>query len=114
MLEKYNKNKNPFSVPDIYFAGLTEDIMNCLPNKVETKRIPLWRKVAPWSAAIAAAIIAVVVSVNFLSNNMPDTAIAHNAEEQVKYYSSDEEEDYIMFLEEESMEALYVDALLDN
>lgn len=113
MLEKYNKNKNPFSVPDDYFAGLTENIMNNLPDKKEkTKRIPLWRKIAPWSAAVAAALIAIIVWTNFLPHNMPDITIAHNTDEQAMYYSIEEEEDYIMFLDEESMEAMYVDALL--
>ena len=117
MLEKYNKNKNPFTVPENYFAGLTEDIINQLPDndKAEIKKIPLWKKVLPWSAA-AAAVIGIVFATNVVVNNMPDTNLVQNAgaDKNQSVRSNSEEDDYFRFLEEESMEATYVDLLFDD
>lgn len=118
MLEKYNKNRNPFSVPENYFEGLTEDIMNNLPNKVEeTKKVSLWKKVLPWSA-VAAAVVAAVLAVNLVVNNMPDTNLAQNTDEGINSSShkniENEEEDYFKFLEEESVEAMYVSLLFED
>lgn len=116
MLEKFDKNKNPFNVPENYFAGLTEDIMNSLPdNKTEIKKVSLWKKVLPWSAA-AAAVAGLIFAVNTVMNNMPDTKIAQhqNTENSQPATGYSEEEDYYMFLEEQSMEATYVDLLFDD
>lgn len=118
MLDKFDKNKSPFKVPDNYFAELTDNIMNSLPKEnVTAKRIPLWKKTIPW-VGVAASLIAIFFAVGSIKNVQMNT-MAHKIETADKIsdknlvYNFDyDEEDYFTFLEEESAGALYLDALM--
>jgi hypothetical protein len=43
-------NKNPFTVPEGYFEGLTEQIMSRLPERVSESEQPAsaWERMKPW------------------------------------------------------------------
>lgn len=117
MLDKFDKNKNPFKVPDNYFEGLTEDIMNSLPTQeTEVKRVPLWKKVLPWTG-VAALIVAVAIAVNMwqvtpnLVAQKTDGVEEMTEQERIAY---NEAEDYILFLEDEFAEAEYNDVLFEE
>ncbi|MFA6912800.1 MAG: hypothetical protein WCQ61_06755, partial [Proteiniphilum sp.] len=49
-LDEIDKAKNPFKVPENYFALLNEEIMSRLPEKeyVAPPPVTLWEKVKPW------------------------------------------------------------------
>lgn len=117
MLEKFDKNKNPFTVPENYFEGLTDNIMSSLPKEEKVaKKVSLWKKVAPW-ASIAAAVVMIFVAVNVLQDGPTDSRMVQvigkedNKSEEV-YYDEYSEEDYYLFLEEEAITAAYVDVVL--
>lgn len=118
MLDNFDKNKNPFKVPENYFEGLTKDIMNSLPAKeMEVKKVALWRKVLPWTG-VAAVVATIAIAVGALGD-MPNMMMAEDKEgkemtthQQKMAYN--EVEDYFLFLEDESTEAQYIDVLFEE
>lgn len=120
MLEKYDKNNNPFKVPENYFEDLTQNVMSTLPeeNKKQVKKIRLWRRVLSWSA-VAAVLLAIILSVSVFDllplehsqNSTQDDNMIKNTQE---YLVQNDIQDYILFLEEEAQEADYVDMLFDE
>lgn len=52
LLRKYG-TENPFTVPENYFANLTAEVMDKLPEQpvsdIASKKATLWDKVKPWT-----------------------------------------------------------------
>lgn len=117
MLESFDKNKNPFKVPENYFEGLTKDIMSSLPaQEVKAKRVVLWKKMLPWTG-VAALVATIAIAVS-LSGSMPNMLAEDNSREETmtekERIAYNEAEDYILFLEDESAAADYNDVLFDG
>lgn len=76
-LEEIGKDKNPFKIPENYFAQFNEDMMARLPEKeiVAPQPVSLWDKVKPW-VYLAAMFVGLYVTINFLmkapGNENPD------------------------------------------
>ncbi|NDV79128.1 hypothetical protein [Dysgonomonas sp. 511] len=118
MLNDIDKNKNPFKVPENYFRDFNLEIMDKLPAKEERRKVvPLWKKLAPWTA-VAAAFIGVLFLTGVFdatSTTSPDIAAAQpdSVISQGMAYSDDEEY-YYAFLEEEVTRARYKDLLYSS
>ena len=71
-LEEIDRKRNPFKVPDNYFARLNEEIMNHLPEKgiVPPQTVSLWEKVKPW-VYMAAMFAGLYITIQFLTRQ-PD------------------------------------------
>ncbi len=117
------KNRNPFSVPDGYFEGLTSRIMQELPEKedvVQPKRISMMDRVRPWlyMAAIFAGL-----GLFFKGIVSIDTSVT--APKELLLVKSDftpaalsgvqltEDEEYLEYLEDRYTEYLVADQLGD-
>lgn len=118
MLDNLDNKKNPFTVPENYFEGLTKSVMDNLPaREVEVKKVPLWRKALPWTGV--AAVVAVVAIAIGTFGDMPQTTMAENGEgeEMVRHEQNmvyNEVEDYFLFLEDEAIEAEYEEVLFNE
>ncbi len=111
MLDNLDKNKNPFKVPENYFRDFNAEIMDKLPAKEEpaAKRIPLWKKVVPWTA-VAAAFIGILFMTGVFNSNPvtdPSTAIAQNGDVNDSSTVISDEEIYYAFIEDEIIKAKY-------
>lgn len=114
MLEKFDKQKDPFTVPENYFKDFNANIMDLLPTKEEkipsAKIVPMWKKVIPW-ATIAAVFAGVVVTFGLFntdSGQMPVGVTAAAAATEAA-----EEDDFYLFLEDEMADSFYSDAYSD-
>lgn len=56
MNEKY-REKNPFTVPDGYFDGLTERIMGLTENKKDVRKPSLWQVLRPYIGVAAMFVV---------------------------------------------------------
>ena len=122
MLDKYDKNRNPFKVPDNYFEGLTKDIMKSLPAKEDVKqakKVTLWKKVLPW-VGVAAAVTVIAISANLFKNSTSLMAEQDMDENKIEISTNSDQhlayrdvEDYFLFMEEEAEEAEYIDLLFE-
>lgn len=113
MLDNLNKNKNPFKVPENYFQNFNAEIMDKLPAKEDTvvKKVPLWKKVVPWTA-VAAAFVGVLFLTGVLDRSVaidPNTAVSDNDGQTSEFgvTLSDDEDIYYAFLEDEVLKARY-------
>lgn len=86
--------RNPFTVPEGYFEGLTSDVMNALPakeNGVELQKEPTWwDKVKPWAymAAMFAG-AALLIRVGSVGNSPSGPQLAaEEAEQEMEYIHS--------------------------
>lgn len=123
MLDKYDKNRNPFKVPDNYFEGLTKDIMKSLPAKEDVKqakKVTLWKKVLPW-VGVAAAVTVIAISANLFKNSTSLMAEQDMDENKIEISTNSDQhlayrdvEDYFLFMEEEAEEAEYIDLLFEE
>jgi len=119
MLNNFDKNKNPFKVPENYFENFNSRIMEQLPEKEEykIKIVPLWKKVLPWTA-VAAALFGILFSVGLFDNNTdvnPDKVLAQQKKDNVEsvdtYLDEDDIEDYYLFLQDEVQKYQYKEML---
>ncbi|MFT3992910.1 MAG: hypothetical protein QM660_01280 [Dysgonomonas sp.] len=111
MLEKIDKKKNPFKVPENYFESFNAGIMDKLPETTKTtaKIVPLWKKTLSW-AAVAAVFCGVIFSTGILNKK---STTDKNAISSTGLASS-LEDDYYMFLEDEVTKSQYRDMLFNN
>lgn len=111
MLNKVDRNKNPFQVPENYFENFNTEIMSKLPEKQveKAKIVPLWKKVLPWTA-VAAVFCGVIFSTGILKNNTS----SEPAPSVSTALASSEEEDYYLFLEDEVVKSRYRDMMYNN
>lgn len=108
MLENFDKNKNPFKVPENYFENFAGNIMGNLPEKevVKARKVPLWKKVLPWTA-VAAVFCGIVLTTGVLDKDTTTRLPISEA-------SSSLEEDYYLFLEDEVTKYEYKEMFYDN
>ena len=125
-LKEIDKTKNPFKVPDNYFARFNEEIMSRLPEKeyVVPRRVPLWDKVKPW-VYMAAMFLGIYFTVNFLTRNADKeqvtaeqsaSAIQSDTSPVENYWSTVHitEEEFYQFLEEQVVEDGYYDYMYNH
>jgi hypothetical protein len=113
-LNEIDTTKNPFKVPDDYFAQLNEEIMNRLPEKetVAPKPVSLWDRAKPW-LYLAAMFVGLNIMINFLlktpEGNNPDESPA--VAQQIPSGNLDNvtEEEFYQYLEEQLVDDNYFD-----
>jgi len=123
-LTEIDKTKNPFKVPENYFAQFNQEIMVRLPEKeiVKPKPVPIWDKVKPW-VYMAAMFAGLYVTIHFLANNNGDgnmatreTVMQQTLTESPgkgNYWSTVQvtEEEFYQYLEEQIIEDGYFDSM---
>lgn len=121
MLDNIDRNKNPFNVPENYFETLSDRIMDRLTqeNKLEVKKVSLWKKSMPWFSAAAAVLILVLALGLMNSDAATDDSVkyAANLEGRTEIWSDADnytDEDYYIFLEDESVGYMYADIVLND
>ncbi|MEL7599455.1 MAG: hypothetical protein AAGU18_05085 [Proteiniphilum sp.] len=125
-LKEIDKTKNPFKVPDNYFAQFNEEIMSRLPEKeyVVPRQVPLWDKVKPW-VYMAAMFVGIYFTVNFLTRNADKEqvtakqsapAIQPGTSPVDNYWSTIHitEEEFYQFLEEQVVDDGYYDYMYNQ
>ncbi|MDD4630917.1 hypothetical protein [Proteiniphilum sp. UBA5510] len=126
-LKEIDKTKNPFKVPDNYFAQFNEEIMSRLPEKVYVapRPVPLWDKVKPW-VYLAAMFVGIYFTVNFLTRDGDKAQIT--TEQSVTDTRSDTfqpvdnywstvhitEEEFYQFLEDQMVDDGYYDYMYNQ
>ena len=119
-LEEIDRKRNPFKVPDNYFARLNEEIMNHLPEKeiVPPRTVPLWEKVKPW-VYMAAMFVGLYITIQFLTRQ-PDNGTVASRQSVAQIKDSDwskvqvTEEEFYEYLEEQLVEEGYFDYMYDQ
>ncbi len=111
MLDSFDKNKNPFKVPENYFENFNAEIMSKLPEKKTegVKIVPLWKKAIPWTAA-AAVFCGVIISTGILNKS----TTSDPAPVVSSVLASSDEEDYYLFLEDEVVKTRYNEIMYNN
>ena len=124
-LKEIDKTKNPFKVPENYFAQFNEEIMNRLPEKeiVVPKPVPLWDRAKPW-VYLAAMFVGLYITINFLmkapgSDNLAESQVATTQQQTLSgspgtadnYWSTVQitEEEFYQYLEEQLIDDSYFD-----
>lgn len=71
LLKKYGK-KNPYRVPEGYFSGFADNLMERLPEKEvpETPHISMWNRVKPW-IYMAAMFVGLMFTVRVITDREP-------------------------------------------
>lgn len=126
-LEEIDRTRNPFKVPDNYFARFNEEIMSRLPEKtiVPLRTVPLWDKVKPW-VYMAAMFVGLYITIQFVtreneSGNMASrqsvvqTPPENGSSPTENYWSTVQitEEEFYQYLEDELAEEGYFDYMYD-
>ncbi len=118
-LEEIEK-RNPFTVPENYFANFNQEIMNRLPEKeiVIPKKVTMWDKAKPW-VYMAAMFMGIFFTIQFLTkniNNQQPTAQQNAVSIQSSQFTDDywstvqiSEEEFYQYLEDQLMEEGYYD-----
>lgn len=119
-LEEIDRKRNPFKVPDNYFARLNEEIMNHLPEKeiVPPRTVPLWDKVKPW-VYMAAMFVGLYITIQFLTRQAENDNVASRqsvVQNKESYWSTVQvtEEEFYQYLEEQLVEEGYFDYMYDQ
>lgn len=119
-LEEIDRKRNPFKVPDNYFARLNEEIMNHLPEKeiVPPQTVSLWEKVKPW-VYMAAMFVGLYITIQFLTKQADNGNVASRqsvVQNQESYWSTVQvtEEEFYEYLEEQLVEEGYFDYMYDQ
>ena len=126
-LIEIEKDKNPFKVPENYFAQFNEEIMNRLPEKeiVMPRTVPIWDKVKPW-VYMAAMFVGLYITINFLTQNNGESNMAsvETATQQTlsgslqveNYWSTVQisEEEFYQYLEEQIIDDGYFDYMYNQ
>ncbi|MDR0421694.1 MAG: hypothetical protein LBH72_01625 [Proteiniphilum sp.] len=122
-LKEIDKTKNPFKVPDNYFAQFNEEIMNHLPEKEITVPDPvsLWDRAKPW-VYLAAMFVGLYITINFLmktpaGDNPGEDRVAFrqilsgSSGKADNYWSTAQvtEEEFYQYLEEQLIDDSYFD-----
>lgn len=118
MLDKLNKEKSPFKVPENFFEDFNRNMMEQLPEKEhKAKVVPLWKKVLPWTA-VAAVLCGVIlnwsniqqVGQNLTADNQNQQNIEKVTNTMLASYT---EEDFFLFVEDEVRNAAVQDMYLE-
>ncbi len=104
-------NKNPFTVPEDYFAKFNAEIMSKLPEKevVAPKKVTMWAKAKPY-IYLAAMLLGLIFIINIYVGN--------NSKPQFydDYWSNVDisEEEFYQYLEDQLIEEGYYDIMCDQ
>lgn len=119
MLDKFDKEKSPFKVPENFFEDFNKTMMEQLPEKEhKAKVIPLWKKVLPWTA-VAAVLCGVILNWSNIEragqNLTADNQNQQNTENKMSetMLASYTEEDFFLFVEDEVRNAAVQDMYLE-
>jgi len=126
-LTEIDKTRNPFKVPENYFAQFNQEIMVRLPEKetVIPKPVPIWDKVKPW-VYMAAMFAGLYVTIHFLANHNGDgnmvtreTVTQQTLTESSgteNYWSTVQitEEEFYQYLEEQIIDDGYFDYMYNQ
>lgn len=124
-LDDIDKTKNPFKVPENYFANFNEEIMNRLPEKEiqKPKTVSMWEKAKPW-IYMAAMFIGMYFMINFLTKNTNNEQLTSQSNQQTligdtptdQYWSTVQisEEEFYQYLESQLVEEGYYDLMYDE
>ena len=99
-------NKNPFTTPEGYFEGLTEQIMAQLPERTAAdspKVISLWSHVKPW-IYMAAMFCGIALMINLYTQG-------YSKGTELKLTSGAEIEDFYQYYEEQSAMSVYCETM---
>ncbi|WP_352422505.1 hypothetical protein [Proteiniphilum sp.] len=122
-LEEIDKTKNPFKVPENYFAQFNQEIMNRLPEKeiVVPEPVSMWDRAKPW-VYLAAMFVGLYITIDFLmktpgNDNMAENQIASQQTLSGSYENTDNywstvqitEEEFYQYLEEQLVDDSYFD-----
>ncbi|NDV68183.1 hypothetical protein [Dysgonomonas sp. 25] len=112
MLEKFDKNANPFKVPENYFADFNKSIMEQLPSpqQEKAKKVPLWKKYVPWTA-VAAALIGAVFYIGFIFDKADNGATSGSVQQTNYAATTFTEDEMVDYMEEEVIASAYNDML---
>jgi hypothetical protein len=105
------KGRNPFKIPEGYLDGLTQQVMDRLPERSfeEPVRVSLWNRVLPW-IYLAAAITGLGLFFDVLNSESQkegtnvspfDTYTVHSNMPEIPFtiFEPDEDADYLEYLE---------------
>ena len=119
-LEEIDRNRNPFTVPDNYFARFNEEMMNHLPEKkiVPPRTVSLWEKAKPW-VYMAAMFVGLYLTIQYLTRQPDNGNVASRqqvVQSQEGYWSTVQvtEEEFYHYLEEQLVEEGYNDNMYDQ
>lgn len=127
-LTEIDKTKNPFKVPENYFAQFNEEIMNLLPEKelATPRAVPMWDRVKPW-VYMAAMFIGLYVTINFLTQDRDnermttgqsttEQTLTGTSQADDNYWSTVQvtEEEFYQYLEEQMVDDDYYDYMYDQ
>lgn len=126
-LIEIEKDKNPFKVPENYFAQFNEEIMSRLPEKeiVKPRTVSIWDKVKPW-VYMAAMFVGLYITINFITRNNGENNMAtrETASQQSltgtfqadNYWSTVQitEEEFYEYLEEQIIDDGYFDYMYNQ
>jgi len=118
MLDNFDKNKNPFKIPENYFENFNNEIMGKLPEKEieKAKIVPLWKKIVPWTA-VAAAFFGILFTTGVFNRSTvadPTAIGGHDTVISSGIASSSIEDDYFLFIEDEVANARYREIMFSN
>ncbi|MDR1814371.1 MAG: hypothetical protein LBR18_05935 [Tannerella sp.] len=113
------KDRNPFRVPDGYFANFTADMMNRLPDKplAEPKVISFYDRVQPW-LYMAAAFAGIIILFNVfnpsekISNEPANNSIVAGITDETS--ENEEFMEYIEGMYADKYALSYIDDYLNN
>ena len=124
-LEEIDKSKNPFKVPDNYFANFNEEIMDLLPEKEfePPVKMTLWDRAKPW-VYMAAMFIGLYFMINILTNNESSATQETVVAEQTTQYAVNSgdywstvhvtEEEFYEYLEDQLIDDGFYDYMYEN
>lgn len=116
-------SRNPFTVPEKYFAQFNEEIMNRLPHKkiLTAKKTTLWEKTKPW-IYMAAMFIGLFFSIRILTTNIDKKKEGTNHIPAIQQTHPDSywsnvnisEDEFFQYLEEQSDTQTYYDFIYEK
>ena len=126
-LNKLNEidKRNPFTVPEDYFARFNEEIMNRLPEKeiVKPKTVSMWDRAKPW-VYMAAMFMGIFFTIQLLTRNavnqqqdsVNQIATIQSTQVTDDYWSKVQisEEEFYQYLEEQLVKDGYYDYMYNQ
>lgn len=118
------EKRNPFTVPEDFFQNLSDEIMNCLPEKKMTvrKKVTMWKKIEPWVYMAAMFIGAFFIiqsiqnSVGNKEKNQTNSVAAIDMPTNESLWSNIQisEEEFYQYIEEQLINDGYYDYMYNQ
>ncbi|HHV86162.1 MAG TPA: hypothetical protein GXX42_10200 [Petrimonas sp.] len=117
--------RNPFTVPEDYFTGFNQRIMDCLPEKetVKPKAVSMWDKTKPW-IYMAAMFMGLFFTFQLITRNSANqqrdsanqAATIQSAQFTDDYWSTVKitEEEFYQYLEDQLVNEGYYDYMYNR